>query len=75
MELHAGEGGEERRFKAGEAGVKERRDSAPGFPARDSTAGFEDWKPPETRFQATETGFSEQWDEVQSKRARAVPGE
>jgi len=63
LELNAGEGGEEGRFKSGqpeEAGVKE---------WWDSETRFEDGKP-------TETGLEErEWDEVQPKRARAVPGQ
>ena len=82
MELNAGEGGEEGRFKSGqpeEAGVKEWWDSETGFPARPSKAGFQDRKPSETRFEdgkPTETGLEErERDEVQPKRARAVPGQ
>ena len=78
MELNAGEGGEEGRFQTEETRVAEWWDSETGFPTRLSKAGFSDWKPSETRFedgkQPTETGLKEQWDEVQPKRARAVPG-
>ena len=78
LELNAGEGGEEGRFQAEEAGVAEWWDSETGFPTRLSTTGFQNWKSSETRFedgrQPTETGLQEQRGEVQPKRARAVPG-
>ena len=71
MEFDAGQGGEEGGLESGpeEAGFEERcRDEETGFPTRHSEARLQDRKP-------AETGLEEQWDEVQPKRARALPGQ